>query len=468
MTLEEVMGRARAQSVEAMSAKQSFVSAYWSYRAYEASRLPSVVLYGNLANFDKSLTLLQNYETGDMVYANTYNMQNSLGLAINQNVTFTGGTLSLYSDLSRIDQFGTNRSLTWYSQPVTISYNQPLFAFNRFKWDKLIEPKEYEKSRGEYLEAMEAVGIDAAAAFFSLLLAKENHRTAVANFENSQVLHSVAEERMRIGSITRDEYLQLEMRMLSDSIQINESSIKVREAQMVINSLLGYDEKTEIEPVLEKNLPDLILDYDFVLDKSLENSKFKLENEIDILKAKSEVAQARANRGISMTLNARFGLSNTASDLGGVYTNPLNQEVVGLGFSVPIFDWGLGKGRVQKAVASQAVAEAKAVQLENDYRRQVFSTVAQFNSQRGQCLVSERAAAIAAERYSLVESRFREGAVSVTELGNARSEKDSAASRYITDLSNFWKTYYTLRKQALYDFLAGEDIEVNEKELINE
>ena len=68
----------------------------------------------------------------------------------------------------------------------------------------------------------------------------------------------------------------------------------------------------------------------------------------------------------------------------------------------------------------------------------------------------------------LAHSKKAASPISVTELGNARSEKDSAASRYITDLSNFWKTYYTLRKQALYDFLAGQDIEVNEKELINE
>ena len=162
MTLEEAIGTARSQSVAALQAKHAFVSTYWAYRSYQASRLPSLNLYGNLMNFDRSLTLLQSYEDGTFRYANSYNLQNSLGLSVAQNVTFTGGRLSVYSDLRRIDQYGAFKNLTWYSQPITVSYNQPLFAYNQFKWDKLIEPKEYERGRRQYIESMEDVTIAAA------------------------------------------------------------------------------------------------------------------------------------------------------------------------------------------------------------------------------------------------------------------------------------------------------------------
>ncbi|MCR5463131.1 MAG: TolC family protein, partial [Bacteroidales bacterium] len=91
MTLEEAIGTARSQSVAALQAKHAFVSTYWAYRSYQASRLPSLNLYGNLMNFDRSLTLLQSYEDGTFRYANSYNLQNSLGLSVAQNVTFTGG-----------------------------------------------------------------------------------------------------------------------------------------------------------------------------------------------------------------------------------------------------------------------------------------------------------------------------------------------------------------------------------------
>ena len=113
MSLESAINKSRTQSVEAKEAKQSFISTYWAYRSYKASRLPSFNLYGGLMNFDRSLTLMQSYEDGSFQYVNSYNLQNSLGLQVSQNLTFTGGTLSVYSDLSRIDQFGMDKSLTW-------------------------------------------------------------------------------------------------------------------------------------------------------------------------------------------------------------------------------------------------------------------------------------------------------------------------------------------------------------------
>lgn len=465
-SLSEAVRTAREQSVESLEARQAFISTYWAYRSYKASRLPSFNLYGGLMNFDRSLTLMQSYEDGSFNYVNSYNLQNSLGLQVKQNVTFTGGTLSVYSDLSRIDQFGMDRKLTWYSQPITVSYYQPLFTYNQFKWDKKIEPKEYEKGKRQYMESMEQITINTVRAYHSLILARMNNDIATTNYANTGKMLSVARERQVLGSVTRDELLQLELRMLNDSISINETAVAVREAQMVLNSVLGYDESYEITPVLEENLPDVYVDYDLVMAKALENSTFNLDNEINLLNAEAAVAQAKASRGISMSLNARFGLSQTAPDFGGVYSDLLDQEVVGLSFSVPIFDWGLGKGKVQKAKAAQEVVRAQVQQSENDFRRQIFTAVGQFNNQRHQCSVSKRAMLIAHERYELMMEKFRSGKASVMELNTAQSENNTALQKYITDVSNFWEYYYTLRQYTLYDFIKGEDIYVNVNEML--
>ena len=466
MTMDEAVGTARMQSVAALKARQAFISTYWAWRSYKASRLPSLYFYGNIMNFDRSLVLLQSYDDGTLKYASSNYLQNSLGLKLKQNITFTGGTLSLYSDLSRIDQFGLNRNLTWYSQPVTIYYEQPLFAYNRFKWEKKIEPKEYEKGRRQYLESMEQITVDAVSAYNDLILARMNYDIAVSNYENTARMHAVASERMKIGSVMRDEYLQLELRMLNDSVSINENVVKVRDAQMNLNSILGFDESVEIEPVLSENVPELYLDYEMVLDKSLENSKFNLENEISLLNAAAAVAKAKADRGISMSFNARFGLSDTAPTFAGAYRSPADQEVAGLSFSIPIFDWGLGKGKVQKAKAAEEVVRAQVQQTENDYRRTVFTLVGQFNNQAQQCDISRRAMKIAAERYELIMIKFSEGKASVTDLNTARSENDSALRKYVTDISNYWNFYYRLRKCSLYDFIGGHNLEVDVNELV--
>ncbi len=417
-------------------------------------------------DYDRSLTLLQSYEDGSFRYADTYNLQNSLGLQVAQNITFTGGKLYVYSDLSRIDQFGANKKLTWYSQPVTVRYVQPLFAYNQFKWDKLIEPKEYERGRRRYVESMEQVTVNAVSAYFSLVRALKNHDVAKTNYENTEKMRSVAAERMKLGSVSKAEYLQLELRALNDSISIGESEVVIREAQMYLNSILGYDESVEVEPVVDDALPDILMDYDLVMEKALKNSTFSLDSEINELNAASSVAKAKADRGVSMSLNARFGLSQTGQDLPSVYNDLLNQEVIGLSFSVPIFDWGLGRGKVQKAKAAEEVVKAQNLQNENDYRRKIFTAVGQFNNQRRQCLASRKAMEIASERYGLMMDKFRLGTATVTDLTDAQNDNESAMAKYITDYSNFWNYYYTLRKYTLYDFITGKDIDVDVKEMV--
>ena len=467
MNLSETIHAARNQSVEALEARQAFISTYWAYRSYQASRLPSFYMYGNLMNFDRSLTLLQNPEDGTLNYVSSNNLQNGVGLQIKQSITFTGGTLSVASDLSRIDQFGMNKSLTWYSRPVTVSYYQPLFTYNQFKWDKKIEPKEYEQGKRQYLERMESITVNAVYAYHNLLLAKVNNDISVSNFENSGNMLRIAKERLQLGTVTRAEYLQLELRMLNDSITINESAVQVREAQMTLNSLLGYDESFEIVPEIAGELPNIQMDYDLVMEKSLSNSSFSLSNELSLLNAESDVAYAKASRGFSFALNARFGMSQTGPEFPAAYKDLLDQEVVGISFSIPLFDWGLGKGKVQKAKAAQEVVKAQVQQSENDYRRQMFTAVSQFNNQRQQCLVSHRAMLIAAERYDLTMHRFREGNASVTDLNMAQTENDSAQRQYISDLRNFWIYYYTLRKYTLFDFINNCDLEIDVTEMIN-
>lgn len=466
MTMEQAVTRAREGSVQALEARQAFVSTYWAWRAYQASRLPSLYLYGNVGNFNRSLALLQSPDDGSMKYVGTYNLQNGIGLQARQRIVLTGGTLDVYTDLNRIDQFGINRGITWYTQPITLSYRQPLFAFNQFKWDKLIEPKEYERGRRTYLESMERIASSAVTAYFNLLSSYEEESFSRKNYDNTCRMHEVARERLALGSITRDEYLQLELRMLNDSIAINDCAIKVREAQMALNSLLGYAPSQEIVPILEEDLPALHLEYEWILEKALANSRFNLSHEIEVLNARAAVEKAKAERGITMSFNARFGLSRSGVSLPEAFVNPLDQEVFGLSFSVPIFDWGQGRGRIEKARAAEEVVKAQVQQEENDFRRKVFTTVGQFNNQRNQCSVSRRAADIADERYSMMMDKFRRGTATVLELNTARTESDNARKKYISDVGSFWIYYYTLRQYTLYDFIAGEDIVINENEML--
>ena len=468
LTLDKAIYSAQNHSIAAMVAKYTFLSSYWSFRSYQASRLPSLNLSGEVLSFDRSLRLLQDYDTGEMRYLENYNLQNTLGLAIQQNIPLTGGTLRLYSSLNRLDQFAPKESKSYYSQPITLSYTQPLFAYNSFRWNKKIAPKEYELAKRTYIEAMEDITVQAVSYYFSLLLCKTRHTIAVKNYGNTKSLYSIAEERLKLGSITNDELLQLQLRMLNDSLAINDTALAVREQRMRFNSYLRYSENVDIDPVLDDRIPAIEVDYATVLDKALENSSFNASNQLRTLNAEAGIAKAKAERGATATINARFGLSQTGEEFRTAYSNLLDQEVIGLQFSIPLFDWGMGKGRVRMAKARADMVRNQIEQDETDYRHTIYTLIEQFHNQRNQCVVAARAREVAESRYAIAMENFRRGTVSVTDMNTAQTEKDQASQTYVSALADFWNYYYSLRRKTLYDFISHTDIGAEFDRLIEE
>ena len=146
------------------------------------------------------------------------------------------------------------------------------------------------------------------------------------------------------------------------------------------------------------------------------------------------------------------------NDLPAAYRHPLDQEVVGLTLSMPILDWGKGRGRVKVAQSQAEVVEAQIEQAQALLRENVALKVMQFNRQGSQCEVSRKAEAVGRERFAAARERFLSGAISVTELNTAQSEMESAAIRYLQDLASWWQYYYAIRRMTLYDYMKKDQI----------
>ena len=242
---------------------------------------------------------LQDYNTGAISYRANYNLSNDATLYVSQSVPWTGGTLSLSTQLSRLDQYNPSRLTTYYAQPVYLTYAQSLWGFNRFKWDKKTAPKQYEVAKREYIENMEQVNQTAVSYFWSYVNAKETYERASSSFEDSKRLFEAGQTRFAMGTITRDDLMQIEVSMLNDSLSLSSSKVSLRSALNRLCSYIGYKEDTELSLIVDYDIPDITLDYNDVLERALENSSYSLNQELEYTSADRSVAQAKANRGIS-------------------------------------------------------------------------------------------------------------------------------------------------------------------------
>ena len=457
ITLNNAIKIAQENSLDAKSAHFSFLASYWTYRSFKAELLPSMNLSGGLMNYNRSLVEARNYDDGRLSYVSNNTLSNSLTLSVDQQIVATGGTVSLMSYLHRLDQF-TYDEKTFNTQPLRINYTQPLRAFNSLKWQKKTAPLEYEIAQKRYASSMQDIAIRVTSLFFSVLSAQSNYQQSKATLADREALYAMAQKRLELGTTTKSEVLQMELSVLNARVSEGNNRITLDDAKYNLFSYLRVTDYEKAELVPPYNVPDLVVSMDEVLQKAIANSSHTKELRLEMLNAERSLAQAKANKGLQVTLSGELGFMQTANDFAGAYRNLRDNEIIGLTLRLPIFDWGVSKGRVCMAQAQLEVVKTQQEQTHQDYVQELRKKVMQFNAQPTQCRNSLRAQEIAEERYDIMRRRYEEGMVSVTDLNTALQEMTSAKAQYISQLNTFWSDYYSLQKSTLYDWNMNRDI----------
>jgi outer membrane protein TolC len=460
LTLYEVLDLARETSPQAVLAKHQFRAAYWEHRTYEAEFLPSLTLNGTFPEFNRSLVRYQK-EDGTYVYIEENSNTTTLGLSLNQNIGLTGGRIFARSNLERTDLFGNNEGTNYMSVPVQIGFNQPIFGFNQLKWKKKIEPLKYLEAKQTFLESMENISAEAIRLFFDLILAQQNVRTAKLNYANTDTLYQIAKGRYNIGTIAENELLQMELSYLNAGSSVNEADIDLQLKKFRLKSFLGLNDQYDLELIVPIDFPRATLEYNEVLNMAQSNNPRMVQFQRNLIEADRNVAQAKADRGFNANLYATFGLTQRADELVNVYRDPMDQQGVRVGVTIPILDWGLGKGKVKMAESSREVVRTNIQQSIVDFEQDVFLKVMQFNLQDDQLMLAAKADTIAQSRYNVTKERFLIGRIDVLELNIAQTERDNARDRYIATMRNYWQFYYNMRKLTLYDFINDKPIDVD-------
>ena len=248
-TLDHAIALAQEQSPEAQAARHTYRSAYWSYRSFRANYLPSVSLISN-------------------PYLNR-----QINKVTSQNLSLTGGNFFVQTSSQRMDELGTGAT-AYSTQPISIGYSQSLFGYNYLKWDKRIEPVRFREAGKAYAETLELIASKTCELFYSLATAQTNL------------------------NIAANEMLQLEVNKLNEETNLMQARIEVEDAMLTFRSFLGIREDVTIEVAPSDSLPSFEIPLDEALRQAYANSPDMDMYQRLRLESRSELASARASRGL--------------------------------------------------------------------------------------------------------------------------------------------------------------------------
>lgn len=460
LTLKEVIEQAQANSIRSKQIENRFQNSYWRNFSYKRQFLPSLNLNGTIPEIQRSISSVTQND-GTEIFVNRNLISNRANLSLNQIVPFTGGSFFARTGLENIQLTGETSSTTYLSRPIEIGYTQNIFGFNRFKWDRKIEPLLYNEADLLRVEEIEALSVEAVNRYFDLLRDQLSMENAQKNKLNNDTIYQIGEGRYSIGKISENELLQLELSLLNSDISLEQEKLNFELSRQRLAAFLGYSTLDNIELKLDTFIPNIQVSLVEALNYANQYHSAIIGQKRQVTEAEMNVARTKSENRFNLNVSASFGLSQTADNLNESYKNPRNQEFVSMGVNVPIVQWGLGKGRVKQAEANAELVKSTIEQQQIDFKQDIFEKVSSFNLNKKQLEVSKRANEVAEKRFEVTKQRYLLGKILITDLQIAQQEKDRALINYIGAYRSYWQSYYDIRATTHYDFEKNEVIKVD-------
>ncbi|MCM1441615.1 MAG: TolC family protein, partial [Roseburia sp.] len=229
-------------------------------------------------------------------------------------------------------------------------------------------------------------------------------------------------------------------------------------AMFTLASFLGIDKDAEISVVLPMAPSAKDISAEQALTYAKVNNPTLIGHKQSILEAQRDVNRTKVEQRFQANLSASVGFNQVAPHLKYAYRDLMRQDLVSFTVTIPLLDWGVGKGKVNMAKNNLNVVEIAARQAELSIEEDVIMTVSDFNIQQQLVSSAIEALDLAETAYAQTRQRFIIGKADINSLTLSLNRQQDANKNYISALQNYWLSYYKLRKLTLFDFETNREL----------
>jgi outer membrane protein len=448
-TLASYIELAKKNSYATQLAQKQNILAALTYQSFKLTTKPSISFYGNAPVYNKDNYAVTQPDGSIKFLPRSQNYSNA-GFAFSQPIAATGGTVSVNTDLYRFDNF-TAKTKQYNGTPVFLRLSQPLFKFNKYKWDKLTEPLKLQEAHQQLKTDMRQIEYDVCLLFFDIINAQTDGQLATANLRYAETNLAIEKRRLQLGASTEDKVLQLEMQQINSTQQQAAAQIAVRRASLTMQAFINSTDTATIHLQLPEQLPVLNINKEEAVAQAKQNLPEYISFQRKMAEAQSKTDEAKKN-GRQIDLVASYGLNNAATDLAPIYQNPQNQQRFSIGFNIPIADWGKKKNGIAVAKVQEEQVGIENKQQETRLLTEIENLVNELPVLKSSIRQLLELDTLSHKRFTIANRLYQSGKVSLLELQAAQTEKDNARRNYIMALRKFWETCYLLNSKTNFSF----------------
>lgn len=449
LSIDDVIRIAKDSAYQSLQASAAFEAGQMDYESYVASRkwqlgLNAVPRYDRFAIDPVAMT------------ASAASSVNALSagvlLTFEKQLLGTGGSIYATSDYSWSRYAGDVGNM-FGTTPLRIGYRHELLGFNGIRWDERQQKLRMDNVRKEYAEAEAAITESAVGLFFDYASSCAMYEMYRADVLSADSLYRIGQEKYAITSIRKDELISLELQLLNAQNSMRSSRLAMDKARLSLLSFIGVNdggcEVVAVLPELPKDLP--LLDCDEAIRLARQNNPVTGQAEESVLQAERAVDRTSREKGLQMDLDVSVGLQKFGYDLRSTGSSNELYAAGNVTLSIPLVDHGMRRKRHNAAV--HRLEQELALQNEADrvLSEEVSNAVRELQLQWEMLSETKRAKELADESFADNQYNYAQGLTDINTFTLAQNRKDEAYINYIGSLSNYWLTYYRLRRLVLTD-----------------
>ncbi|HEV7781848.1 MAG TPA: TolC family protein [Chitinophagaceae bacterium] len=442
LTLEQTIEVAKKQSYTTQLLQKDLSAANLAYRIYRANLRPTLLFFGNAPGFNKDNYAVTQPD-GSIKFPGRHQNYSSAGVGFSQPIPYTGGMISVNTDLYRFDDFTANTK-QYNGTPVFVRLAQPLFRFNPYKWDKQIAPLKLKETSQEVKLAILQLEYEVCRLYFDIIEAQSNEQLAAVNLQHNTTNLSIEKRRLELGVSTEDRVLQLEIQQINSQQQQITGQLNTQKTFLALQTYINLPDIRIQKLDLPDKLPSLTIDKEKAIGLATQNLPVFLTFQREKLEAGSAIDQAK-KQGRDIDLVASYGLNNTAPDIPAIYRSPQDQQRFNISFNIPIADWGRRKNSLAAVRLREDQLDILHKQVTAKFTTEIRNLATELPVLQPAVEQSLLLDTLSQRRFTITNRLFQSGKASLLELQAAQTEKDNARRNHIAALRKFWESYYLFR-----------------------
>lgn len=454
MTLEKALEVAFEHSPSLIQSKLSLEQQQLNLKAQNASLKSQFSLDVNPFNYTRN----NQYDSYNAKWYSSENMSSSASLGITQPIKWTDGTVSLYNDFSWQDASNqtSNQKSTSFNHNLSLRIEQPIFTYNRTKME--LKELEYALENSKLSYAMQELSIERQVTqqFYSVYQQQKNLSTARDEYNNQKQNYDIIKNKVDAGLVAREELFQAEVNLATSESAVYTAEINYENAKDNFKILLGIDLNEDVMVLPNTEITTVNVDATQAVDYALKQRMELRQHQITLEQDLFSIIRAKSENEFKGSITARIGLDALGDKPGNMYSNPTDNEQIGISLNIPIFDWGSRKARVR---SSELAMESDQINLDEEKKNitlEVRQICRNLPTLIRQIEIKRQNIENAEHTYEINLEKYRNGNLTGMELQQYQNQLTSAKQEYTNAIIDYKIELLNLKIQTLWDFETNQ------------